>query len=90
MKIKHKTEKDLRLFVKKYIKERLKGLPSDKKLEVKVKSVSPPIINLYLPFFSEGNLIRANEVDFLIADLEKLGLKVEIFYLDDLFYEANI
>ncbi len=83
MKPKIKTEKDLRIFVKKFFKEHLKGLPEDKKFEVKVTSVSPPRVRLHMPFYSEGNLIRANEVDFLTKELLDLGIKVDVFYVDD-------
>jgi len=79
-----KKEKDLRLFVKNFLKTSLKGLPEDKKFEVKVKSIKPPCVQIFFPFYSEGNLIRANEVDFLIGKLlEEFQIKAEVIYLDE-------
>ncbi|RKX61284.1 MAG: hypothetical protein DRP29_00790 [Thermodesulfobacteriota bacterium] len=83
MKKHFKREKDLRLFVKKFLKTHLKGLPKGVQLEIKVKSLKPPLVSLFFPFYSEGNLIRANEVDFLLKDLENLGIKAELYYIDD-------
>lgn len=78
-----KNEKDLRLFVKKFLKEKLKGLPPESKVEIKVIKVKPAEIILKFPFYSEGNLIRANEVDFLLKDLAEIGIKAYIKYIDD-------
>jgi len=79
-----KKEKELRLFVKNFLKNNLKGLPEDKKFEVKVKSLSPPCVQIFFPFYSEGNLIRANEVDFLIGKLlEEYQIIAEVVYLDE-------
>lgn len=77
-------EKDLRLFVKRFFKENLKGLPEDVKIEVEVSSLNPPSVNLYFPFYSEGNFLRAFEVDFLLAELYNLGIICNLFYQDDL------
>lgn len=79
-----RNEKDLRLFVKRFLKERLKGLPEGTKIEVEVASLKPPSVNLYFPFYSEGNLIRAFEVDFLLAELYNLGIECSLFYQDDI------
>ncbi len=82
--IKHfKNEKDLRLFVKKFLKGNLKGLPPESKIEVEVLKVKPAEVILKFPFYSEGNLIRTNEVDFLLKNLMELGIKAYIKYLDD-------
>lgn len=79
-----RNEKDLRLFVKRFFKENLKGLPEGTKIEVEVSSLKPPVVNLYFPFYSEGNLIRAFEVDFLLAELYNLGIACNLFYQDDI------
>jgi len=83
MKKSFKGEKDLRLFVKNFLKTRLKGLPEEKKIKVKVKNFKNLEVSILMPFYSEGNLIRANEVDFLLDELLNLGIKPVIFYLDD-------
>jgi len=77
------SEKDLRLFVKNYLKSNLKGVKDLVKAEVIIKKVKPPEACLKLPFYSEGNLIRCNEVDFLMKELEKAGIKAEVYYIDD-------
>ncbi len=69
--------------MKKFLKENLKGLPPESKIEVEVLKVKPAEVLLKFPFYSEGNLIRANEVDFLLKDLMELGIKAHIKYLDD-------
>ncbi|BAU23644.1 hypothetical protein THC_1276 [Caldimicrobium thiodismutans] len=79
-----RSEKDLRLFVKKFFKENLKGLPEMAKIEIEVYSLNPPSVKLYFPFYSEGNFLRAFEVDFLLAELYNLGIKGSLFYQDDL------
>ncbi|WP_038056871.1 hypothetical protein [Thermodesulfobacterium hydrogeniphilum] len=79
-----KSEKDLRLFIKKFLKENLKGLPETAKIQIKVLNIKPPQVVLEMPFYSEGNLIRVNEVDFLIQHLVNLGIRVNIIYLDDI------
>ncbi|MFN4131609.1 MAG: hypothetical protein ACK4GE_00855 [Caldimicrobium sp.] len=78
-----RSEKDLRLFVKNFFKKNIKGLPEEAKIEIKVLNVNPPKIQLFLPFYSEGNLLRVLEVDFLVRELYNLGITVDIFYLDD-------
>lgn len=78
-----RSEKDLKLFVKRFLKEKLKGLPEDTKIEVEVFSLKPPEVNLYFPFYSEGNLIRAFEVDFLLAELYNFGIVCNLYYQDD-------
>ncbi|MFN3567445.1 MAG: hypothetical protein ACK4UR_00850 [Caldimicrobium sp.] len=82
------SEKDLRLFMKNFLKKNLKGLPEAAKIEIKVVEFNPPSVELYFPFHSEGNLLRVYEVDFLIKELYNLGIKVDIFYLDD--FEASL
>jgi len=82
-----KNEKDLRLFIKRFLKENLKGLPPESKIEIEVLKVKPAEVILKFPFYSEGNLIRANEVDFLLKDLIELGIKAHIVYVDD--FEIN-
>lgn len=82
------NEKDLRLFVKNFLKKNLKGLPEAAKIEIKVIEINPPKVELYFPFHSEGNLLRVFEVDFLIKELYNFGIKVDIFYLDD--FEAGL
>jgi len=79
-----RSEKELRLFVKRFFKERLKGLPEGTKIEVEVVSLKPPVVNLYFPFYSEGNLLRVFEVDFLLSELYNWGIEGHLFYLDDL------
>mgnify|MGYP001626347895 FL=1 len=79
-----RKEKDLRLFVKRFLKEKLKGLPEGVKIEIEVSSLNPPTVNLYFPFYSEGNLFRAFEVDFLLGELYNLGINCNLYYLDDL------
>lgn len=87
-----RNEKDLRLFVKRFLKENLKGLPEGTKIDIEVFSLTPPSVNLYFPFYSEGNLLRAYEVDFLLAELYNLGIICNLFYQDDLgerLYEST-
>jgi hypothetical protein len=82
--LKFRKEKDLRLFVKKFLKERLKGLPSEKPFEVVVESLNPPVVRIFSPFYSEGNLLRAHEVDTILLELYNLGIFAKLFYEDDL------
>jgi len=82
--LKFKKEKDLRLFVKRFLKERLKGLPDEKPFEVYVESLKPPIVKIFSPFYSEGNLLRAHEVDLILLELYNLGILVKLYYEDDL------
>lgn len=82
--MKFKKEKDLRLFVKKFLKEKLKGLPSEKHFEVEVESLNPPAVRIFSPFYSEGNLLRAHEVDLILLELYNLGILAKLFYEDDL------
>lgn len=77
------SEKDLRLFLKRFLKEKLKGLPPDFKIEIKVFSHQPPQTALKIPTHSEKNLLRAHQVDLLIRELSEAGIAVEVFYLDD-------
>ncbi len=84
MKKNFKNEKDLKLFVKRFFKENLKGLPETAKINVRVICVKPPKVLLEMPFYSEGNLIRINEVDFLLKELSAFGIETIIAYLDDL------
>ncbi len=83
MKKSFRSEKELRLFVKRMFKETLRGLPEEAKVEVLVKTLRPPKVYLLLPFYSEGNLIRAMEVDFFLGELYNFGVEGEIIYLDD-------
>ena len=83
VKRKFKSEKDLRLFLKKFFKEKLKHCEQPLKLEVEVERVSPPKAKVLLPFHSEGNLIRLNEVDFFLKDLFNQGIEVELYYEDE-------
>ena len=78
-----KNEKDLRLFIKKFLKENLKGLPLESKIEIQIIKIKPAEVILKFPFYSEGNLIRVNEVDFLLKILMDLGIKAHIRYIDD-------
>ncbi|HFC96984.1 MAG TPA: hypothetical protein ENJ40_00810 [Thermosulfurimonas dismutans] len=78
-----RSAKDLRLFLKRFFRERLPGLPADFRLEVEVYSYRPPRAALRLPVHSEGNPARAHQVDRLVAELEREGLELEVFYLDD-------
>ncbi len=77
------TEKDLRHGIRRYLKEHLRGLPSHFRIEVKVLTLRPPWVAILIPIHSEWNLIRAAQVDRLVADLESMGLRVEVFYEDD-------
>ncbi|WP_153303805.1 hypothetical protein [Thermosulfurimonas dismutans] len=77
------SEKDLRLFLKRFLKEKLKGLPPDFKIEIRVFSHQPPRTALKIPAHSEKNLLRAHQVDLLIRELSEAGITVEVFYLDD-------
>lgn len=81
-----KTKKDLRLFTKNFLKLHLRGLPEESYLQIAIEplTLDPPRVRIVLPFYSEGNLIRANEVDFLLEELLKLGVEGEILYIDDL------
>lgn len=83
LKPKKVTEKEIRNLVKKILKNSLKGVTELPKIEVEVIEINPPQVFLKLPFYSEGNLIRVNEVDFLVLEIEKRGILVETFYLDD-------
>ena len=78
-----KNEKDLRLFIKKFLKENLKGLPLESKIDIQIIKVKPAEVILKFPFYSEGNLIRVNEVDFLLKILMDLGIKAYVRYIDD-------
>ncbi len=78
-----RSEKDLRLFLRKFLRERLRGLPADFRIGIEVRSVRPPRATLKLPVHSEANPARAHEVDRLVAELEARGLELEVFYLDD-------
>lgn len=80
---KFRSEKDLRLFVKNFLKKNLKGLPEEAKIEIRVVKVDPPKIHLFFPFYAEGNMLRALEVDFLVRELYNLGILVDLYYLDD-------
>jgi len=85
-----KNEKDLKLFIKRFLKENLKGLPPESKIEIEVVKIKPSEIILKFPFYSEGNLIRVNEVDFLLKNLIDLGIKVQVKYIDDIeIFEEN-
>lgn len=85
-----KKEKDLRLFIKKFLKENLKGLPAESKIEIEIIKIKPAEVILKFPFYSEGNLIRANEVDFLLKNLIDLGIKAQVKYIDDVeVFEEN-
>jgi len=79
-----KTDKDLRLFTRKFFREKLRGLPPDFRLEINPLSLRPHRVRLHIPAHSEGNLIRVTQVDHLIEELEDLGIEVELYYLDDL------
>jgi len=87
---KFKNEKDLRLFIKKFLKQNLKGLPPESKIEVEIVKFKPAEVILKFPFYSEGNLIRANEVDFLLKTLIELGIKAHIKYIDDIENDIEI
>jgi len=80
-----KNKKDLKLFIKNFLKTYLKGLPEEifPQIEIEPLGLKPPKVRIVLPFYSEGNLIRANEVDFLLERLLILGVTGEILYLDD-------
>ncbi len=79
------TAKDFRLFVKGFLKEKLKGLPPDFRLEVEVTDKKAKKIEVKIPAHSEGNPIRITQVDRLVEELEEMGLEIEILYLDDLW-----
>ncbi len=83
MKRKFKSEKDLRLFLKKLFKEKLKHCEQPLKIEVKVETLTPPKAKVFLPFYSEGNLIRLNEMDFFLKTLCEEGIEVELYYEDE-------
>lgn len=87
--MKNLKEKEIRNWVKKFLKQHLKGVSELLKIKIKVVNINPPKVYLELPFYSEGNLIRANEVDFLITEIEKEGVSIEIFYLDDFLEIEN-
>jgi hypothetical protein len=85
-----KNEKDLKLFVKRFLKGNLKGLPPESKIEIEVIKIKPAEVILKFPFYSEGNLIRVNEVDFLLKTLINLGIKAQVKYIDDIeIFEEN-
>ena len=79
-----KNEKDLRLRVQKFFKERLKGLPPGFRIQAEVLGLRPPRVLVKIPAYSEGNPIRVAQVDQLVAELEAKGLEVILCYLDDL------
>ncbi len=82
-----RSPKDLRLFLKGFLKEHLRGLPPDFRIEIEVLSHAPPRALLRLPAHSEGNLIRVHQVDLLVSHLAEMGVEVEVFYMDDLIEE---
>ncbi len=79
------SEKALRLFVKNFLKEKLKGLPPDFRLGIKVLDPKKKKVAIKIPAHSEGNPIRIAQMDRLTEELEKMGLEVELFYLDDIW-----
>ncbi|GEM_PF-2146456 len=80
-----RSEKDLRLFVRGFLKEKLRGLPPHFRIEVEVLDPPSKRVAVRIPAHSEGNLIRIMQVDHLVEELENYGLQVEVFYLDDLW-----
>ncbi len=78
-----RSPKDLRLHLKHFLKDRLRGLPSDFRIEIAVLSHRPPRAALFIPAHSEGNLIRVHQVDRLVAELAEMGIEIEVFYADD-------
>lgn len=75
--------KDLRLWLRRFFRERLRGLSPDFRLEIAIFSHRPPRAALFLPVHSEGNLIRVHQVDRLVAELAEAGIEIEVFYADD-------
>ena len=82
-----RTEKDLRLFVRRFLKERLKGLPPEFRLEVDVLSARPRKVVIKIPAHSEGNPIRILQVDQLLEEMGHYDIQAEVRYLDDLLEE---
>ncbi len=76
--------KDLRLFVKKFLKERMKGLPPEFRIEVEALDYKNPRVLIKVPVHSEKNLVRAHQLDVLIKELEDSGVLSELCYIDDL------
>ncbi|MBX6422706.1 hypothetical protein [Thermosulfurimonas sp. F29] len=79
-----RSAKDLRLFLRWFFREHLRGLPPEFRIEAKVLSVRPPRAALFIPAHSEGNLIRVHQVDLLVEELAATGIELEVFYADDL------
>ncbi len=79
-----RSEKDLRLAVQKFFRERLRGLPPGFRIEAEALGLRPPRVLVKIPAYSEANPIRIAQVDGLVAELEALGLEVVLCYLDDL------
>ncbi len=78
------SEKWLRNKVKKFFKEVLKEPEIYNNLKIQVISLNPSTVRVLFPFYSEGNLIRVNEMDFIKEEFEKKeGIKLEIFYQDE-------
>jgi len=84
------NEKDLRLFVHKFLRTRLKGLPPQFRFEIKPLSLRPRLVRVVVPAHSEGNLIRVTQLDHLLEELEALGIYVELYYLDDLLDHEEV
>lgn len=86
-----KSKKDLKLFTKNFLKLHLKGLPEGSYLQIEIEPLTfnPPRVRIVLPFYSEGNLIRTNAVDFLLEELLNLGIEGEILYIDDLIEKVE-
>ena len=80
---KFKTEKDLRLFLKNFFKEKLKHIEHALSVEIKIENIKPPKAKVFLPFHSEANFIRLNEMDFFLKELKELEIEVELYYEDE-------
>lgn len=85
-----RSEKDLRHVVRRYLRAHLRGLSSGFRIEVEALDLRPKRVAIKIPAHSEGNLIRVAQVDRLVAELEAMGLEVEVLYQDDLAEEGQL
>lgn len=85
-----KSEKYLRNLLKRWIREDLRGLPRELKIEIEITRNSGNLkLNLLVSTLSEVNWIRSHQLDQLVAKLSKLGIEINVLYLDDFVWEKR-
>ncbi len=80
-----RPEKALRNRIKRWLKEKVRGLPPGFIFRVSArKEKGKFIIDIEVPAWAEANPVRLHQLDLLMAQLEELGLTVNVFYREDL------